>query len=144
VPVIDTVQDTTTTPTLTIQRWHEKSVATLVFGGLGLIGLTVLVVAILLVSQDSTRPSGHPVVSVAPTSKPAVTLPQSTIAAPSPVVAPPSPNEAAAPPTDAPPTVIEAPAPETAAAQVPAAQPPPANWPRWRRWLWALQHPHGQ
>jgi hypothetical protein len=132
VTVIDTVD--TTTPRRVLPVWHEKRIVATIFGGLGLIGLTVLVVAVMLVSEDSARPSsGHPVVvSVAPTPKPTATVAPSSIAAPPPIVSLPSPTEA--PPAEAP--------PETAAA-VPATQPPP-NWQRLRRWLWAHQHPNRQ
>ena len=97
-------------------RWHEKTAVVVVFGSLAVVGLAVLAIAVLMVSNDSRHPdaSRHPVV--------ASTSP-----------APPPPTEA--PPS--PPTAIQTPA------ATPHPGGTESGWPRWRRRLWAHHHPAG-
>jgi hypothetical protein len=119
-------------------RWHEKTAVAIVFGSLAVVGLAVLAIAVLMVSNESTHPdvSRHPVVaSTSPAPSPATSVPPS----PLPIAADPPPTAAPPPPTEA--------SPDPTAIQTPAATPhpggPDSGWPRWRRWLWAHQHPNG-
>jgi hypothetical protein len=120
-------------------RWHEKTTVAVAFGSLAVIGLAVLVIAVLTVSNDSRHPDAgrHPVVaSTTPAPPPTTSVPPS----PLPIAAEPPPTAAQPPPTEASP-------PPTTAIQPPAATPhptgPETGWPRGRRWLWAHQHPAG-
>jgi len=119
-------------------RWHEKTTVVVAFGSLAVIGLAVLVIAVLTVSNDSRHPDAgrHPVVASTTPPPPATSVPPS----PLPIAAEPLPTAAQPPPTEA------SPAPATAI-QPPAATPhpsgPESGWQRWRHWVWAHQHPAG-
>jgi hypothetical protein len=120
-------------------RWHEKTTVVVAFGSLAVIGLAVLVIAVLTVSNDSRHPDAgrHPVVASTTPAPPPTT---SAVPFPLPITADPPPTAAQPPPTETSP-------PPAIALQPPGAAPHPggpgSGWQRWRHWLWAHQHPAG-
>jgi hypothetical protein len=136
--------------------WHHRPVVAIAAGCLGVVGLIVLVAAVVLVSNESTRPATiHPGVLTTPPTPATTTAPPATATAPPTVPdapanpAPPAndnpapppndaspappPNDSPAPPGDDSPTPPATESPPTFARQLPTstARPWPPRW--WRR-----------